>query len=147
MGDLGTLSKGSSLKKNGKQSGHWLQGSNLSAKKKYEERMKKLRDLHMKRNEARKKRLMRIKGVWSLVIFLEVCSLLNAHSPWIMTNIVKVSWQVAIFEVILPFYITLLKRRKYLWNICGVKNDPTKLGLFWGRKGEKHLLLPTAASP
>ena len=53
--------------------------------------MKKLRDLHMKRNEARKKRLMRIKGVWSLVIFLEVCSLLNAHSPWIMTNIVKVS--------------------------------------------------------
>ena len=29
-------------------------GSNLSAKEKYAERMKKLRDLHMKRNEARK---------------------------------------------------------------------------------------------
>ena len=31
-----------------------LSGSNLSAKEKYAERMKKLRDLHMKRNEARK---------------------------------------------------------------------------------------------
>merc|ERR1712088_438597 len=31
-----------------------LLGSNLSAKEKYAERMKKLRDLHMKRNEARK---------------------------------------------------------------------------------------------
>ena len=31
-----------------------LMGSQLSAKEKYAERMKKLRDLHLKRNEGRK---------------------------------------------------------------------------------------------
>ena len=36
------------------ESEHKYAGSKMSAKEKYNERMKKLRDLHLKRNEARK---------------------------------------------------------------------------------------------